>query len=202
MGEPVKCFTGLLDLPPDGCCDCCHLQLFSDTLISNSCHPYMANFSPLFPSQTSAIITFPLLNADLTSIQHVIWIWLGKSKWEETLQFYLGFTKALFHAALETYPYGIAAFLYWRHPHLMAACLAIKLCLRCSSSQVVLLASSVSSASLYSLLLDVRSFLQFQVQINYKEGTTEISLAGKHQSFVSSEVLGAQSGSCVLQRSG
>lgn len=70
------------------------------------------------------------------------------------------------------------------------------------SSQVVLLASSVSSASLYSLLLDVRSFLQFQVQINYKEGTTEISLAGKHQSFVSSEVVGAQSGSCVLQRSG
>lgn len=74
MGEPVKGFTGLLDLPPDGCCDCCHLQLFSDMLISNSCHPYMANFPPLFPSQTSPIITFPLLNADLTFIQHVIWI--------------------------------------------------------------------------------------------------------------------------------
>lgn len=60
------------------------------------------------------------------------------------------------------------------------------------SSHIVLLASAVSSGSLYPLLLDVRSFLQFQVQINYKEGTTEILLAVKQQSFLSSGVLGAQ----------
>lgn len=35
--------------------------------------------------------------------------------------------------SLETYPYGITAFLYWRHLRLMAACLEIKLWLCCRS---------------------------------------------------------------------